>query len=245
VIGSRFGQYRILERLGAGGMGRVYRARDERLERDVAIKVLPTGALADEDARKRFRKEALTLSKLNHASIETIHDFNTDQGVDFLLMELVPGRTLSDRIAEGPIPEKEVARLGEQLAEGLAAAHGEGILHCDIKPGNLRVTPSGRLKILDFGLARLARLPNTPGASTRTLTADHEVAGTLPYMAPEQLRGQRHIRDRHVPPCFGGDATGAGGRAQGAGSGSEFRRSACGARLREIRLRLERRGGIV
>jgi eukaryotic-like serine/threonine-protein kinase len=113
--------------------------------------------------------------------------------VDFLVMELVPGRKLSDRISQGPIPEKELARLGKQLADGLAAAHGEGILHCDIKPGNLRVTPSGRLKILDFGLARLARHPGTTGlgVTTQSLTSDHAVAGTLPYMAPEQLRGER------------------------------------------------------
>ncbi|HEY6221106.1 MAG TPA: serine/threonine-protein kinase, partial [Candidatus Eisenbacteria bacterium] len=185
MIGTRLSHYKILEPLGAGGMGVVYLARDERLERDVAIKVLPAGALADESARKQFRKEALALSKLNHSHIATVHDFDSCEGVDFLVMELVAGKTLSQQIADGPLPEAEVRRLGEQLAEGLAAAHRQGILHRDIKPGNLKVTPEGQLKILDFGLAKVVRISER--TTTETVSATGAVAGTLPYMPPEQL----------------------------------------------------------
>jgi len=189
MIGKTLGHYRIVEKIGEGGMGVVYRAHDERLNRDVALKVLPADTLADESARKRFRKEALALSQLNHPSIETVHDFDTQDGVDFLVMEHIPGITLSDKLAAGPLPEKEIARLGAQLAEGLAAAHAEGVVHRDLKPGNLRVTPDGRLKILDFGLAKLLR-PVSASATTESLTETQAVPGTLPYMAPEQLQGE-------------------------------------------------------
>ncbi|MGD0792768.1 MAG: protein kinase [Terriglobales bacterium] len=188
LVGSELGRYRVVEKIDAGGMGEVYRARDEHLARDVAIKVLPPGTLIDESARKRFHKEALTLSQLNHPNIATIHDFDTQQGVDFLVMEYIPGITLSEKVAAGPLPEKEVLRLGVQLAEGLAAAHDHGVVHRDLKPGNLRVTSDGRLKILDFGLAKL-RLPVTASAVTESLSETQAMAGTLPYMAPEQVLG--------------------------------------------------------
>ena len=188
LVGGELGHYRIVEKIGAGGMGEVYRARDEHLARDVAIKVLPPGTLIDESARKHFHKEALILSQLNHPNVATIHDFDTQQGLDFLVMEFIPGITLSEKVAAGPLPEKEVLRLGVQLAEGIAAAHGQGIVHRDLKPGNLRVTSDGRLKILDFGLARL-RLPVTESATTESLSETQAMAGTLPYMAPEQLLG--------------------------------------------------------
>ena len=188
TAGEVLGHYRIVEKIGAGGMGEVYRARDEHLARDVAIKVLPPGTLTDESARKHFHKEALILSQLNHPNVATIHDFDTQQGVDFLVMEYIPGITLSEKVAAGPLPEKEVLRLGVQLAEGLSAAHEHGVVHRDLKPGNLRLTSDGRLKILDFGLAKLRR-PVTDSAATETLSETETMAGTLPYMAPEQLLG--------------------------------------------------------
>ncbi len=189
MIGQTLGHYRILEQIGAGGMGVVYRAHDERLDREVALKVLPPSTLTDENARRRFRKEALTLSKLNHPNIETVFDFDTQDGVDFLVMELIPGVTLDEKLAAGALPEKEVIRLGAQLTEGLAAAHAEGVIHRDLKPGNLRLTPDGRLKILDFGLAKLLR-PVSDVAVTESLSQTRGAVGTLPYMAPEQLQGE-------------------------------------------------------
>jgi eukaryotic-like serine/threonine-protein kinase len=191
------GHYRILEQIGAGGMGVVYRARDERLERDVAVKVLPPGTLADDSARKRFRKEALALSRLNHPNIATVHDFDSEDGIDFLVTELVPGVTLDQRIMAGPLPEKEVLAIGSQMADGLEAAHREGVTHRDLKPGNLRLTPEGRLKILDFGLAKrvdpVDRVMTTQSASQRD-----EAGGTLPYMAPEQLKDEKVDRRADV-----------------------------------------------
>lgn len=187
LIGHRLAHYLVLEQIGAGGMGIVYRARDERLDRDVAIKVLPAGALAEQAARKRFRKEALALARLNHPNIETVHHFDTQDGLDFLVTEYILGVTLNERVAAGPLPEKEVARLGTQLAQGLASAHEAGVVHSDLKPSNLRITPDGRLKILDFGLAKLSRPMHT--ATTESLS-EYGGAGTLPYMSPEQLHGE-------------------------------------------------------
>jgi len=163
-------------------MGVVYRARDQRLEREVALKVLPAGALAEEVARKRFRKEAHALSRLNHPNIATIHDFDTREGVDFIVTEYIPGMTLDEKVAAGKLAEGEITRLGIQLAQGLEAAHKHGVIHRDLKPGNLRVTPEGALKILDFGLARLLQ-PLSEEASTESLGG----VGTLPYASPEQL----------------------------------------------------------
>ncbi|MCH7985462.1 MAG: protein kinase [Acidobacteria bacterium] len=188
MIGKTLSHYRVVEKIGAGGMGEVYRARDEHLGRDVALKVLPAGTLGDEHARKRFRKEALALSKLNHPNIATVFDFDTQDGTDFLVMELVEGVTLSDKLAGGPLPEKEITRLGMQLAEALEEAHERGVVHRDLKPGNVMVTPKGQAKILDFGLAKLLR-PVSETATTESFTETQGVAGTLPYMAPEQLRG--------------------------------------------------------
>ncbi len=187
--GAPTSRYRLLEKIGSGGMGEVYRAEDLHLGRELAIKVLPPGALADETSRKRFRKEAELLSKLNHPNIATVHDFETRDGRDYLVMENVQGVTLSEKLSVGPVAEKDVCRLGAQLADGVAAAHLQGVIHRDLKPGNIRITPDGWLKILDFGLARqteLASYNSTAGSSAQLGTAE----GTLRYMAPEQLLGQ-------------------------------------------------------
>jgi len=187
--GQTLGHYRIIERIGAGGMGVVYRAKDERLDRDVAIKVLPSGALADEEMRTRFRKEALALSRLNHPNVATIHDFNTEGGVDFLAMEYIPGVTLGQNLQPGGLPEREVVRLGRQAAEALEAAHEQSLIHRDLKPGNIMVTPKGLVKLLDFGLAKLLR-PAGPADKTLTFAGSESFSGTLAYMAPEQLEGR-------------------------------------------------------
>ena len=202
LVGQTLGHYRIVDKVGAGGMGEVYRAHDEHLDREVAIKVLPPASLGEDTSRKRFRKEALTLSKLNHPNIATIHDFDTQRGVDFLVMEYIPGVTLSDKLGIGPLPEKEVLRLGIQLAEGLSAAHEHGVIHRDLKPGNLRLADDGRLKILDFGLAKLRR-PVTGTAVTESLSQADAMAGTMPYMAPEQLLGENvdARTDIHATGC--------------------------------------------
>ena len=188
MLGKNLGHYRIREQIGAGGMGVVFLAHDEQLERDVAIKVLPTGTLADEAARKRFRKEALSLAKLNHPNIATIHDFDTDAETDFLVTEYIAGESLDKKLASGALSGREVVKLGLQLARGLGAAHAQGIIHRDLKPANLRLTSDGRLKILDFGLAQFAH-PEAELAVTASLTLSQQITGTLPYMAPEQLRG--------------------------------------------------------
>jgi Tol biopolymer transport system component len=192
AIGQTLGRYRIEEEIGAGGMGVVYRAYDDKLERELAIKVLAPGTLDDPASRKRFRNEALVLSRLNHPSIQTIHDFDTVDGYDVLVSEFVQGTSLDARVRAGALPEKEVTRLGVQLAEGLSAAHGASVLHRDLKPANLRVTTDGRLKILDFGLATLSRdAVMTLNTATGSLAdAPSGVSGTLPYMAPEQLLGE-------------------------------------------------------
>jgi serine/threonine-protein kinase len=166
----------------------VYRAHDQHLERDVALKLLPSGFLGDEAAGKRLRREALALSKLNHPNIATVFDLDTHGGVDFLAMELIHGAPLSERLMAGALPDSEVLDFGIQLAEGLVAAHAEGVIHRDLKPGNLMITPDGRLKILDFGLAVVRR---HEGDLDLTRTADTEsMSGTLPYMPPEQVRGE-------------------------------------------------------
>src|SRR5436190_4695147 len=189
LIGQTLGHYRILEQIGAGGMGVVYRARDEHLERDVAVKVLPPGALTDDASRKRFRREALMLAKLNHPHVETVYEFGSYYETDFLVTEYIPGTTLDAKLTGRGLTEKEVVQLATQLAAGLAAAHQQGVVHRDLKPGNLRVAPDGQLKILDFGLARLSG-PEAEIARTVSLSESQEITGTLPYMAPEQLRGE-------------------------------------------------------
>jgi serine/threonine protein kinase/tetratricopeptide (TPR) repeat protein len=187
MIHQTLSHFRVLEEIGAGGMGVVYRAHDEQLDRDVALKVLPAGMLADEGARRRFHREALAVARLNHPNVGAVYEFGGQDGIDFLVMELVSGVTLDSRLRAGPLALSEIIRLGTQLADGLEAAHAEGIIHRDLKPGNLRLTTDGRLKILDFGLARMQL--ETDAAPTMTAINSSDVSGTVPYMAPEQLRG--------------------------------------------------------
>ena len=191
LIGRELGHYRLIERIGEGGMGVVYRAQDEHLDREVAIKVLPQGSLADDAVRQRFRKEAHALSKLNHPNIATVHDFDSCDGNDYLAEELIAGVSLDEKLATGPLSEREIVDLGTQLCEGLAVAHERGIIHRDIKPGNIRVTPDGRLKILDFGLAKTLRTAALPANLSETLSETQVVTGTLPYISPEQLRNEK------------------------------------------------------
>jgi tetratricopeptide (TPR) repeat protein len=193
-IGQVLGHYRIVEQIGAGGMGIVYRAHDLQLDRDVAIKVLPAGTLNDGSARMRFHKEALALARLNHSNIATVHEFGNQEGVDFLVTEYIPGITLNTKLLAGPLPQQEAVNLAMQLAHALEAAHEQGVVHRDLKPANLRITAKGQLKVLDFGLAKLAR-PLDASLPTENLGENPILSGTLPYMSPEQVRGQ-HVDER-------------------------------------------------
>ena len=185
--GDELGRYRLIEKIDKGGQGEVWRAKDERFGRHVAIKVLPAKALDDPGARDRFRREALAVGKLNHPNIATAHDFDT-KPVDYLVTEYISGSGLDRRLAGGALPEDTVITLGMQLAAGLEAAHKEGIIHRDLKPGNLRINEEGTLKILDFGLAEMFD-PTMDIASLETITINMTLTGTLPYMAPEQFGG--------------------------------------------------------
>jgi eukaryotic-like serine/threonine-protein kinase len=191
--GARLGPYEILSPLGAGGMGEVWRARDNRLGREVAIKVLPADAARDPDRVRRFEVEARSASALNHPAILTVHDFGVDAGVAYLVTELLSGRTLREVLVDGPVSTRRALDWAVQIARGLAAAHEKGILHRDLKPENLFVTDDGRVKILDFGIAKLT-LPLSTGPEANTAVATGTEAGTLlgtvGYMAPEQLRAQ-------------------------------------------------------
>jgi len=186
MIGQQLSHYRILEPVGAGGMGEVYRAHDLHLDRDVAVKVLRRGSLEDSTARERFRREAHLLSRLSHPGVATIFDFDTQDGVDFLVMEYVSGGTLESRLQKGPLELDELARIGAEIGDALEDAHRRGILHRDLKPGNVVLTAAGTPKILDFGLAGLLQTSHT----VTNLTQESTIRGSLPYMAPEQLRGE-------------------------------------------------------
>jgi len=192
--GTHLGPYEILGQIGAGGMGEVYRARDTRLHRDVAVKVLPTSFSADPDRLRRFEGEARATSALNHPNILTIHDIGTHGGAPYLVSELLDGASLRDRLQDGPLGSDRAVDIAIQVAQGLAAAHERGIVHRDLKPENLFVLRDGRVKILDFGLAKLIRPEHSvPDATQALMTAVETelgvVMGTLGYMAPEQLRG--------------------------------------------------------
>lgn len=195
MIGCTLGHYQILEPLGAGGMGEVYRARDERLEREVAIKVLPTEVADDPHRLARFELEAKALARLSHPNILTIHDFGREGEVSFAVTELLKGQTLREMLRGGALPWRRAVEIGAAIADGLAAAHAEGIVHRDLKPENVFVTSDGLVKVLDFGIAHLAQ-PEAPvseateAATLGVVTAAGTVLGTAGYMAPEQVRGQ-------------------------------------------------------
>src|SRR5262245_4853903 len=191
--GTSLGQYEILALLGSGGMGEVYRARDTRLKRDVAIKVLPGDVALSADRLARFEREATAVAGLNHPNIVTLHSLEEVAGTRFLTMELVEGRDLSTLVTPGGLPLAKVLELAIPIADALVAAHERGIVHRDLKPANIMVTREGRVKVLDFGLAKLAPTSSDP-SEARTMTAPlslaGEVVGTAPYMAPEQILGQ-------------------------------------------------------
>ncbi len=169
----------------------MFRARDERLDRDVALKTLPRLALVSEAALRQFRREALSLAKITDPHVAMAFDFGRDDGIDYLVTEYVPGLTLEAKLAGRPLAEADVFLLGKQLASGLEAAHKEGVIHRDLKPANVKITPDGRLKILDFGLAYILKTETTETTATASLTETYSDAGTLPYMAPEQVKGQK------------------------------------------------------
>ena len=191
--GTKLGPYEIVSLLGAGGMGEVYRARDSRLRRDVAIKVLPQALSLDADRMRRFEQEALATAALNHPNILAVFDIGTSEGSPYVVSELLEGETLRDRLRSGALATRKALDHAMQIAHGLAAAHEKGIIHRDLKPDNLFVTKDGRVKILDFGLAKLTQAD--PGSNTSMATVTHGgteagvVMGTAGYMSPEQVRG--------------------------------------------------------
>ena len=196
--GARLGPYEIVGPIGAGGMGEVYRAKDTRLGREVAIKVLPSHLSNHPDLKARFEREAKAISQLTHPHICTLYDVGSENGKDFLVMELLEGQSLADLLAKGALPTEQVLSFGTEIADALDRAHRAGIVHRDLKPGNVMVTRSG-VKLLDFGLAKVAAaeeagseltsLPTRVGAS-QPLTEKGTVMGTFQYMSPEQLEGK-------------------------------------------------------
>src|SRR6059058_627433 len=194
--GTRLGPYEVVAPIGAGGMGEVWRGRDTRLERSVAIKILPAEFAADAQFKLRFEREAKTISALNHPHICTLYDIGHENGSDYLVMELLEGESLAERLTHGAMSTQEVLRYGVEIAEALDRAHRQGIVHRDLKPGNIMLTKSGA-KLLDFGLAK-SGAPVFPvihevtnlATEARPLTEEGKIVGTFQYMAPEQLEGR-------------------------------------------------------
>jgi serine/threonine protein kinase len=186
--GTKLGRYVIVEALGFGGMGIVYRARDERLERVVAIKILSPGLLRGEDARRRFHKEALALAKLSSPHIAAVYDVGEQDGIDYIVMECVPGESLATKLTSGPLTVKDATSITQQIAQALEEAHEQGVVHRDLKPSNVMVTPKGQVKVLDFGLAKL--LETRPNDETQSMLETQHIVGTPPYMSPEQVHGK-------------------------------------------------------
>src|ERR1700736_3435691 len=204
LSGKRLGPYEILSAIGAGGMGEVYRAKDTRLNRIVAIKVLPSHLADSPELRERFEREARTIASLNHPHICTLYDIGHQDGTDYLVMEYLEGETLAQRLIKGPLPLDQVLRYAIEIADALDKAHRKGITHRDLKPGNIMLTKSGT-KLLDFGLAKLkqeaapatAPLSELPTLS-RNPTVEGTILGTLQYMAPEQVEGKMDAIDRRT-----------------------------------------------
>jgi Tol biopolymer transport system component len=198
AAGTKLGPYEIVGQLGAGGMGEVYRAKDTRLERSVAIKVLPQHLSSSPEVRQRFEREAKTISQLSHSHICALYDVGNQDGIEYLVMELLEGETLADRLGKGSLPLEQTLRYGTEIADALDKAHRQGIVHRDLKPGNVMLTKSG-VKLLDFGLAKamappvqsaVTSLPTVMGTGNENLTAEGTILGTFQYMAPEQLEGR-------------------------------------------------------
>ena len=190
--GTRIGHYEVLTAIGSGGMGEVWKARDTRLRRHVAIKTLPPSLAQDPGRVARLEREAELLASVNHASIATIHGMEEHEGTRFLVLELVDGITLESRLLRGPMPFDEVLTLARQLAEALTAAHDKGIIHRDLKPANIMITPERRIKVLDFGIAKALTAPGDTDGETVAIepTRTGVVIGTPAYMSPEQARGE-------------------------------------------------------
>src|ERR1700726_2995948 len=195
--GRRLGPYEILSSIGAGGMGEVYRARDTKLGRDVAIKVLPANFVNDPERLSRFQREARMLAALNHANIATIYGLEQSGGVTCLVMELESGETLAERVKAGPLPIEEALKIAVQIAEALEAAHDKQIIHRDLKPANVKVTPEGKVKVLDFGLAKAFagdganEDPSNSPTLSMAATMQGVILGTAAYMSPEQAKGKQ------------------------------------------------------
>ncbi len=190
--GSRVGRFELVEIIGRGGMGEVWRAHDSQLERDVALKTLPPRFAADAGRVARLSREARLLAALNHANIASILGLEEQDGVRWLVLELVEGPTLEDRLATGRLEPPEAIDIALQVADALQAAHSRGIVHCDLKPANIKISAEGRVKVLDFGIARNLQAPPLTQQTTVTAPPDAagEIAGTLAYMSPEQSRGE-------------------------------------------------------
>src|ERR1700694_1499434 len=194
TAGTKLGPYEIQAPIGAGGMGEVYRARDTRLDREVAIKVLPANLSSDASLKQRLEREAKAVSQLSHPHICTLHDIGHQDGVDFLVMEYLEGETIEHRLLKGPLPPEQTLRYAAQVADALAKAHKLGITHRDLKPANVMLTKSGA-KLMDFGLAKQSEVAPLSAALTEMtmdrskLTSEGTIVGTFQYMAPEQLEG--------------------------------------------------------
>src|SRR5262249_29022052 len=195
TIGSRLGSYEVTALLGKGGMGEVYCARDTKLKREVAIKILPEEFSRDADRVNRFQREAEVLASLNHPNIAAIYDLQELNGARYLVLEFVEGETLAERIARGPIPVEEALDIAKNICEALELAHEKGIIHRDLKPANVKITPDGKVKVLDFGLAKAMQTPpedstisNSPTMLSGTMGG--MILGTAAYMSPEQAKGR-------------------------------------------------------